>query len=46
MQAIIVDSTGAGELVPDLLEQAGCNVVRFYGGDKSLMPQDAQKVLS
>ena len=43
MQAIIVDSTGAGELVPDLIEQAGCNVVSFYGGDKSLMPQDAQK---
>ena len=43
MQAIIVDSTGAGELVPDLLEQAGCNVIRFYGGDKSLMPEYAKK---
>lgn len=44
MQAIIVDSTGAGELVPDLLEQAGCNVVRFYGGDKNLTPTDEQKL--
>lgn len=43
MQAIIVDSTGAGELVPDLLEQAGCNVIRFYGGDKSLMPENVKK---
>lgn len=44
MQAIIVDSTGAGELVPDLLEQAGCNVIRFYGGDRSLMSdEDAKK---
>lgn len=43
MQAIIVDSTGAGELVPDLLEQAGCNVIRFYGGDKSLMPESVKK---
>ena len=44
MQAIIVDSTGAGELVPDLLEQAGCRVIRFYGGDKNLVPQDEQKL--
>lgn len=44
MQAIIVDSTGAGELVPDLLEQAGCKVIRFYGGDKNLVPLDEQKL--
>lgn len=44
MQAIIVDSTGAGELVPDLLEQAGCKVIRFYGGDKNLVPLEEQKL--
>lgn len=44
MQAIIVDSTGAGELVPDLLEQAGCNVIRFYGGDRSMIPPDGMSL--
>lgn len=43
MQAIIVDSVGAGELVPDLLEQAGCNVIKFYAGDRSMIPEELRK---
>lgn len=43
MQAIIIDATGAGEFVPDLLEQSGCNVIRFYGGDRNFIPEESKK---